>query len=176
MGDRKTKDALSKKYKVSGIPSFVIVDAKTGELITDDGRTAITEDPEGDGFPWKPKSLDDVMGAVTTLQNGKGAASTVDKTTALAGKTVGLYFSAHWCGPCRGFTPELIKTYNAMKAAATTTLRLFSSRPIKMTMRLKATTKKCRGSRSHSKTVPPKRLEQSMQGVRNPNVGDPWSG
>jgi len=115
--DRKTKDALSKKYKVSGIPSFVIVDAKTGELITDDGRTAITEDPEGDGFPWKPKSLDDVMGAVTTLQNGKGAASTVDKTTALAGKTVGLYFSAHWCGPCRGFTPELIKTYNAMKAA-----------------------------------------------------------
>ena len=115
--DRAAKDALSKKYKVSGIPSFVIVDAKTGELITDDGRTAITEDPEGDSFPWKPKTLDEVMGAVTTLQNGKGAASAVEKSAALAGKTVGLYFSAHWCGPCRGFTPELIKTYNAMKAA-----------------------------------------------------------
>jgi len=29
----------------------------------------------------------------------------------LAGKTVGLYFSAHWCPPCRGFTPSLSENY-----------------------------------------------------------------
>jgi len=34
----------------------------------------------------------------------------------LKGKTVGIYFSAHWCGPCRGFTPELIKTYEILVA------------------------------------------------------------
>ena len=27
----------------------------------------------------------------------------------LAGKMVGFYFSAHWCPPCRGFTPSLVE-------------------------------------------------------------------
>jgi nucleoredoxin len=29
--------------------------------------------------------------------------------SSLKGKTVGLYFSAHWCPPCRAFTPSLVK-------------------------------------------------------------------
>jgi nucleoredoxin len=32
-------------------------------------------------------------------------------------KLIGLYFSAHWCGPCRQFTPELVKFYNRVAAA-----------------------------------------------------------
>jgi nucleoredoxin len=36
----------------------------------------------------------------------------------LEGKTVlGLYFSAHWCPPCKAFTPELSKRTAALKAA-----------------------------------------------------------
>jgi nucleoredoxin len=31
----------------------------------------------------------------------------------LEGKAVGIYFSAHWCGPCRAFTPELVKFRDA---------------------------------------------------------------
>ncbi|CAF3576239.1 unnamed protein product [Rotaria sp. Silwood1] len=29
----------------------------------------------------------------------------------LDNKVVGIYFSAHWCGPCRNFTPKLAKCY-----------------------------------------------------------------
>jgi nucleoredoxin len=32
-------------------------------------------------------------------------------TSSLDGYVFGLYFSAHWCPPCRGFTPELAKWY-----------------------------------------------------------------
>ena len=31
------------------------------------------------------------------------------ETSSLAGKVIGLYFSASWCGPCKMFTPELVK-------------------------------------------------------------------
>jgi thiol-disulfide isomerase/thioredoxin len=33
----------------------------------------------------------------------------------LAGKTVGFYFSAHWCPPCRAFTPSLVKFRDSNK-------------------------------------------------------------
>ncbi|KAK9117164.1 hypothetical protein Sjap_016111 [Stephania japonica] len=41
------------------------------------------------------------------------------KTSDLTGKTVGLYFSASWCGPCRRFTPKLIETYTGLHPKST---------------------------------------------------------
>ena len=41
-----------------------------------------------------------------TLLDSEGKEVSKD---ALAGKTVGIYFSAHWCPPCRSFTPNLVK-------------------------------------------------------------------
>jgi len=43
-----------------------------------------------------PKELLDAGGKVVSIDE-------------LKGKYVGLYFSASWCGPCRTFTPKLIK-------------------------------------------------------------------
>lgn len=34
----------------------------------------------------------------------------------LVGKNILLYFSAHWCPPCRAFTPKLKEAYETIKA------------------------------------------------------------
>lgn len=109
--NRKAKAELSKKYKVSGIPSFVILDPD-GNTVTTDGRSAISSDPKGLKFPWTPPTVREALGDTLLGKDGEIATS-----TALEGKYVGLYFSGHWCGPCRGFTPKLAETYNTMKKA-----------------------------------------------------------
>ncbi|XP_008782777.2 probable nucleoredoxin 1-1 [Phoenix dactylifera] len=38
------------------------------------------------------------------------------KIANLEGKTIGLYFSASWCPPCRRFTPKLIETYGKLSS------------------------------------------------------------
>lgn len=35
-------------------------------------------------------------------------------TDSLKGKIIGIYFSAHWCGPCQNFTPKLVKFHKEM--------------------------------------------------------------
>lgn len=102
--DRDKKNALSKKFKVNGIPSFVILDPE-GNTITTDGRDAVSEDPTGANYPWIPP---------TPAEKAKQVLEALgpDLVAATAGKPFGLYFSAHWCPPCRGFTPQLAKWYN----------------------------------------------------------------
>jgi len=110
---RDVKAKLSKKFKVNGIPSLVVLDAK-GELITTDGRSAVMEDPEGANFPWKPPTLWEALGDEVIDQEGDSVAVSDLRG---AGKVLGLYFSAHWCPPCKAFTPKLVETVKAVKAA-----------------------------------------------------------
>jgi len=107
---RDKKAALSKKYKVEGIPSLVIINPADGSVITKDGRSAVMKDPTGEKFPWIPPTFADALGDMFLKGDG-----TVGKE-AIAGKTLGLYFSAHWCPPCRSFTPQLAKWYKGIKS------------------------------------------------------------
>ena len=91
---RDIKAKLSKKYKVSGIPSLVILDGATGETITLDGRTAVSEDPTGKEFPWRPPTFWDALGT-EFLSGMEGDTIEVDELKSSA-KYIGLYFSAHW--------------------------------------------------------------------------------
>lgn len=103
--NKDAKAALNKKFKVSGIPSFVILNP-SGEVLTKDGREAVMKDPEGKNYPWIPPTAEEK--AKMILSNlGEDLVSKAN------GKPIGLYFSAHWCPPCRGFTPQLAEWYNS---------------------------------------------------------------
>ncbi len=56
--------------------------------------------------PWK--SWEGLLGNDLIDVNGKK----IDPTS-LEGKLIGIYFSAHWCPPCRQFTPKLVEFRNA---------------------------------------------------------------
>ena len=108
---RDVKAALSKKYKVSGIPTLVLLDGATGEVITTDARSDVDADPEGKSFPWKPKTFFEALGN-EFLSGADGDTVSLDEVQSRS-KVLGLYFSASWCPPCRAFTPQLADAYNS---------------------------------------------------------------
>jgi len=60
---------LNDKYQVEGIPSLIIVDPKTGNPISQDGRSAVEDDPQGNNFPWKLKPLNSLKRASEFLND-----------------------------------------------------------------------------------------------------------
>ena len=63
--------------------------------------------PDDDAKKSEPAGAADDDLASATLETKTG--TTIQASEALAGKTVVLYFSAHWCPPCKAFTPLLAK-------------------------------------------------------------------
>lgn len=103
-----SKDALSKRMKVSGIPTLCVLD-RAGNCVTDAGRGKVQSDPSGAAFPWRPRGIWDVLASASIVDR---AGARVDIGTLRARSLTGLYFSAHWCPPCRQFTPTLAAWYD----------------------------------------------------------------
>lgn len=122
--DRDQKNKLSKKFGVQGIPMLIIV-GKDGKVINTDGRSAVMKDKKGNNFPWVPPTLFELM-ADQGLPVWRNDGTEVDTAT-LKGKTFGIYFSAHWCPPCKAFTPILVNAYNNLKEANKDFEIIFSS-------------------------------------------------
>jgi len=104
--EREKKEELSTKYGVRGIPSLIILDGE-GNLVTKEGRGGHAEYLGYEKKMPVPASWSELLGDELV-----GKAGNTKTEEALASKKhVMLYFSAHWCPPCRTFTPELAKAY-----------------------------------------------------------------
>jgi nucleoredoxin len=57
---------------------------------------------------------DSLDGKLVRLVDGK--VKKVPKGHLAQKKVIALYYSAHWCPPCRAFTPELVKEYAKLAA------------------------------------------------------------
>jgi nucleoredoxin len=112
--ERERKGELSSEFSVSGIPMLLLF-SPDGELYESAGRAKVSAAPAG--FPWLPKSFAEALaGEYLTLRDGKVGEAEAEAAN-FAGKVIGFYFSAAWCPPCQRFTPQLVKTYEAVRAA-----------------------------------------------------------
>jgi len=77
-------------------------------------------------FPWRPKPFALDWFPEELLKNSDG--DKVKTADVFANSdAVGIYFSAHWCPPCKAFTPNLVKNYNALKEAGKKVEIIFAS-------------------------------------------------
>ena len=55
--------------------------------------------------------MDGIFGGVSLIDK---SGNKIMPSSLSANKIVGIYFSAHWCPPCRGFTPVLAEAYKEL--------------------------------------------------------------
>lgn len=66
--ERDLKGALGTKFGCRGIPMLVILDGKTGEVITKNGRGAVSTVNFMDDYPWYPKEVYDISESMDGIE------------------------------------------------------------------------------------------------------------
>jgi len=120
---------LSQKFNVSGIPKLIVLNGADGEVASENGRGEVMKTNDlgqsltlwGLGTSTEPSPVGvvaadhwatDLFGDIILTKNGKKST----KEVVSGKKAVLVYFSAHWCPPCRGFTPVLAEAYKKHSA------------------------------------------------------------
>lgn len=119
------------RYRVDRIPSLIPL-ASDGTLIEED-LIGLVEDYGADAYPFTRKRREELKAIDDSKRQGgkleqllaiEGRDYVLSRdhrkitVSELAGKTIGLYFGAHWCPPCRSFTSQLIEVYDELKTTA----------------------------------------------------------
>ena len=71
-----------------------MLDASNGEVLTKNGRSLVSDDPEGADFPWRPREFLDIIGDGNFVNRDDATKSW--EAIASESDVLGLYFSAHW--------------------------------------------------------------------------------
>ncbi|RLM75148.1 putative nucleoredoxin 3 [Panicum miliaceum] len=122
---------LCSHFGIEHIPALIpLSETPSGGLGFEDDVVKLVEEYGVDAYPFSAKrrgeleAMDDARRQGGKLQELLGckdrdyviSADGIKISIAhLTGKTVGLYFGAHWCPPCRAFTKQLIEAYNELK-------------------------------------------------------------
>ena len=118
--DEEATQALQEHFGIEGFPTVAIVDVASGKTLTTDAVGDIAADPTGAGCPWAPRSLREILADDVPIIAGKAneGATCLGDLRKRGVQHAALYFSAHWCPPCRQFTPKLAALYSEMVAAS----------------------------------------------------------
>ncbi|KAF8408258.1 hypothetical protein HHK36_007407 [Tetracentron sinense] len=125
----KTCEKLVRYFELSTLPTLVIIgpDGKT----LNSNVAEVVEEHGVQAYPFTPEKFAELAALEKARQEAQTLESILvmgdrdfvigkDGTTIpvleLVGKNILLYFSAHWCPPCRAFLPQLIKVYHQIKA------------------------------------------------------------
>lgn len=130
--DLDTKKALNRRFDIEGIPSLVILhpnDNKDEATLRDGVELIYRYGVEA--FPFTKQRLEELQDEERARHENQTLTNLLTNhdrdnlwghptpeqvpVAALVGKTIGLYFSAHWCRPCVNFTPRLISIYQKIK-------------------------------------------------------------
>ena len=117
------KSTLAKELKghfhINGIPTLVVC-KRDGKVITTDGVEQVAEngalivDKWVNGFDWQ--KAEENLALIQDAEFVRSDNVKVSGKTALKSKKlVCFYFSAHWCPPCRHFTPVLREFYSEVQ-------------------------------------------------------------
>ena len=114
--DEESNGSIAQKYKANGIPHLVVLDGSdNGAIITMNGTSEVQTDKSGVNFPWKPKPFSEIFPKEFLSTKDEDGAYEMIPTSSIQDKYLMLYFSAHWCPPCRAFTPKLSEAYTSLK-------------------------------------------------------------
>lgn len=114
--DYERKTRLTRRYRIkAGVPTLILLEASNGLVVTRGGVERTIADPTGADFPWRPPHPKAALEDGPLLSCGARDSNEPMLHEELRHCFKGIYFSAHWCPPCKAFTPQLVDTYQRIQ-------------------------------------------------------------
>lgn len=114
--DYERKTRLTRRYRIkAGVPTLILLEGSNGSIVTRGGVERTIADPTGLEFPWRPPHPKAALEDGPLLPCGARDSNEPMLHEELRYCYKGVYFSAHWCPPCKAFTPQLVDTYQRIR-------------------------------------------------------------